>query len=162
MKFFVKGNGEQQKQLLQGGGKQGQEQQYGPPRAYHGTPQQRVFIHPSSMNFSTGNYSCPWLVFFSMVTTSKPFLRDVCECTGFGLLLFGGTLEVKPSEEVVVVGGWARMSAPPRIGVLISALRKKLDNLLLEKIRDSDFQVQGNDDGVMACCVKLLVGEGLM
>ena len=129
------------------------------PQSYHGVPQQRVFIHPSSMNHSTGNYSCPWLVNHSIVTTSKPFLRDVCEATGFGLLLFGGSLEVKPSEELLVVGGWARMAAPPRIGVLVGGLRKKMDELLMEKVKNVDFDLSAGS--VMKLVVKLVQGEGL-
>ena len=29
--------------------------------------EERVFIHPSSMNFGVCNYSCPWLVYNSSV-----------------------------------------------------------------------------------------------
>ena len=52
--------------------------------------EERVFIHPSSMNFGDSNYSCPWLVYNSSVRTSKPFLRDVMECNEYSLLLWGG------------------------------------------------------------------------
>ena len=52
--------------------------------------EERVFIHPSSMNFGASNYSCPWLVYNSLVRTSKPFLRDVTECNEYSLLLLGG------------------------------------------------------------------------
>jgi len=52
--------------------------------------EERVFMHPSSALFSAGNFSCPWLVYNSIVKTSKPFLRDVTECSAYALLLFGG------------------------------------------------------------------------
>jgi len=61
--------------------------------------EERVFIHPSSANFATGSYSCPWLVFHSIVRTSKPFLRDVTACNAYPLLLFGGKLEVQSSKK---------------------------------------------------------------
>ena len=60
--------------------------------------EERVFVHPSSINFGAGNYSCPWVVYNSLVRTSKPFLRDVTECDEYSLLLFGGELEIQASK----------------------------------------------------------------
>ncbi|RUS16233.1 P-loop containing nucleoside triphosphate hydrolase protein [Endogone sp. FLAS-F59071] len=41
--------------------------------------QGRVFIHPSSILFHVNNYSPPFLVYFSRMTTSKTFIRDGTE-----------------------------------------------------------------------------------
>lgn len=76
---------------------------------YHGVPEERVFVHPSSANFSVGNYSCPWLVYYQLVRTSKPFMRDVTECSNYDMLLFGGKIEVIAAYDYV------RMSANARI-----------------------------------------------
>lgn len=121
--------------------------------------EERVFIHPSSANFSTGSYSCPWLVFNSLVRTSKPFLRDVTECNAYALLLFGGPIEVQASKEIVVVDGWCQLGAHPRIGSLMGALRKRLDELLVQKINDPSFDIAASSE--MDVIVKLIKTDGL-
>jgi Oligonucleotide/oligosaccharide-binding (OB)-fold len=88
--------------------------------------EERVFIHPSSANFSTGAYSCPWLVYHSLVRTSKAFLRDVTECNVYTLLLFGGKLDVVASEGVATVDQWCKLGANARIGSLMAGLRAKV------------------------------------
>lgn len=85
---------------------------------YHGIPEERVFVHPSSANFSVGQYSCPWMVYYQLVRTSKPFMRDVTECSKYDLLLFGGSIEVLAADGLIVVDNYVRMSANARIGEL--------------------------------------------
>jgi ATP-dependent RNA helicase DHX57 len=121
--------------------------------------EERVFVHPSSVSFSRGSYSCPFLVYNSMVRTSKPFLRDVTECSAYALLLFGGELDIKASKGVVVVDGWVELSANARIGSLIGALRRKIDSLLADKIVNPTTDI--NSCPEMKIVVKLLRTEGL-
>ena len=45
--------------------------------------------------FHCSFFSCPWLVYNSIVKTSKPFLRDATECSAYAPLLFGGVLDVE-------------------------------------------------------------------
>ena len=120
--------------------------------------EERVFIHPSSANFSMGDYSCPWLVFHSMVRTSKPFLRDVTECNSYPLLLFGGPLEVKASKNIVTVDGWVQLSANARIGALMGGLRRKVDQLLRKKVQDPSFEVASTEE--MRLIIKLIIRDG--
>eukprot|EP00522_Entomoneis_paludosa_P010319 CAMPEP_0172441418 /NCGR_PEP_ID=MMETSP1065-20121228/1967_1 /TAXON_ID=265537 /ORGANISM="Amphiprora paludosa, Strain CCMP125" /LENGTH=1439 /DNA_ID=CAMNT_0013190781 /DNA_START=22 /DNA_END=4341 /DNA_ORIENTATION=- len=103
--------------------------------------EERVFIHPSSGNFSVGNYSCPWLVYNSLVRTSKPFLRDVTECNEYSLLLFGGDLEIQASQGVVVIDSWCKLSASPKIGTLVGGIRRRLDELLTLKVLDPSLDI---------------------
>jgi ATP-dependent RNA helicase DHX57 len=121
--------------------------------------EEMVFIHPSSANFSNGNYSCPYLVFNSMVRTSKPFLRDVTECSAYSLLLFGGELDVRASKSVIMVDGWAELSANARIGSLVAGLRTRVDALLERKVADPSFEIAASDE--MLLIVKLIVTDGL-
>ena len=121
--------------------------------------EERVFIHPSSALFSVGNFSCPWLVFNSMVKTSKPFLRDATECSAYSLLLFGGPLEVEARNNLIVVGGWAKLSANPRIGALIRGLRRKMDDLLSEKVKNPGADIA--DTPEMRLIVNLLMTDGM-
>jgi ATP-dependent RNA helicase DHX57 len=121
--------------------------------------EERVFIHPSSANFSNGNYSCPILVYNSLLRTSKPFLRDVTECSAYSLLLFGGTLEVKASKGTISVDGWVELSANARIGTLVGGLRMRLDKLMTEKAKDPSFDIAGSKE--MQLIVKLIASDGL-
>lgn len=121
--------------------------------------EERVFIHPSSINFRTGNYSCPFLVYNSMVRTSKPFLRDVTECSAYALLLFGGDLDIKASKGVVAVDGWGELSSNSRIGSLVGGLRRRLDALLAEKIEKPSMDIAVSQE--MKVIVKLIRTDGL-
>lgn len=123
------------------------------------TEEERVFIHPSSKNFATGNFSCPFLVFHSMVRTSKPFLRDVTECSAYPLLLFGGDLEIIASKETVVIDGWVELSANARIGSLMGGLRRRVDVLLTEKVKNPSLEIEASNE--MKLIVKLIKTDGL-
>jgi ATP-dependent RNA helicase DHX57 len=121
--------------------------------------QDRVFMHPSSALFSVGNYGCPWLVYHSMVKTSKPFLRDATECSAYALLLFGGNLEVEARNNVIVIDNWVRLSANARIGALIRGLRSKMDDLFEAKIKHPSMNI--SDTPEMGLIAKLLATDGL-
>ena len=121
--------------------------------------EERVFIHPTSGNFTSSSFSCPWLVFHALVRTSKPFLRDVTECSAYSLLLFGGDLEVQASKNIIFIDGWAAMSANGRIGTLVGGLRRKMDDLMLEKVRNPALEIE--DTNEMKLIVKLLKTDGL-
>jgi ATP-dependent RNA helicase DHX57 len=120
---------------------------------------ERVFLHPSSALFSVGNFSCPWLVYNSMVKTSKPFLRDATECSAYALLLFGGQLDVQARNGIIVIDDWVKLSANARIGALIRGLRGRMDNLLEEKIKDPKSDISNTPE--MELIVKLLITDGL-
>ena len=121
--------------------------------------EERVFIHPSSINFSTGSYGCPFLVFNSMVRTSKPFLRDVTECNAYALLLFGGELQIEASKGIVTVDNWVELSANARIGSLIGGLRRRIDALLAEKIVSPAIDVSSLPE--IQLVIKLVRTQGL-
>lgn len=120
--------------------------------------EERVFLHPSSSMFSVGTYACPWLVFHSMIRTSKPFLRDATECSAYGLLLFGGSLTVEARNSVIHIDDWIRLSANARIGALILGLRSKIDELLRQKINNPTVSI--SDTPEMQLIVKLLITDG--
>lgn len=121
--------------------------------------EERVFLHPSSSLFSVGNFSCPWLVYHSMVKTSKPFLRDATECSAYALLLFGGDMEVEARNSVIVVDGWVKLAANARIGALIRGLRSRLDSLLADKIKNPAMDISNTPE--MRLIVNLLFTDGM-
>ena len=120
---------------------------------------ERVFMHPSSFNFSVGSYSCPWLVYHELVRTSKAFLRDATECSAYSLLLFGGKLEVQASKGMILIDDWVRLAANARIGALIGGMRRKLDQLLAKKVEDPTFDLCNTVE--MKIIVNLLISDGL-
>jgi len=142
LKFFIRGSVEDQQAAL---------------NAHNNKNEERVFVHPSSFAFSVGSYYCPWLVYHSMVRTSKPFLRDVSECSAYALLLFND-LEVQAKEGVIVIDNWVKLAAKARIGSLVGGLRSRVDSLLTKKIDDPSFELAGTSE--MKLVVKLLVTDG--
>lgn len=123
------------------------------------TLEERVFIHPSSTNFQTGTYSCPFLVYHSLVRTSKPFLRDVTECSAYAMLLFGGDLEIRASQGIVVIDEWATLSTNARIGSLMGGLRRRMDVLLADKIKNPSLDIANSQE--MMLIAKLVMTDGL-
>ena len=97
---------------------------------------ERVFRHPSSVNFKQRDFPSPWMVFFQKVRTSKIFIRDATMIPPVALLLFGGDVEVMHQRNKIVVDGWMYFDAPARVGVLIRELRRELDALLERKIEN--------------------------
>jgi ATP-dependent RNA helicase DHX57 len=121
--------------------------------------EERVFMHPSSTNFSVGSYNCPWLVYHELVRTSKAFLRDATECSAYSLLLFGGKLEVQASKGLIIIDDWVRLAANARIGALVGGLRREVDELLSRKVEDPAFNIAATVE--MKLIVNLLVSDGL-
>ena len=68
-------------------------------------------------------------------------LRDVAEYSACSLLLFGGGLTVQVSKNVILIDGWVVMSADGRIGTLVGGLRGRMDDLMLEKVRNPALEI---------------------
>lgn len=85
-------------------------------------------------------------------------LRDVSECSAYSLLLFGGDLEVRATEGVVVVDDWVKLDAKARIAALIGGLRQRVDLLMEKKIEDPSFELANTNE--MLLIVKLLLTDG--
>jgi len=120
---------------------------------------ERVFIHNSSVNYSTNDWSSPWVVYHQRLQTSKPFLFDCTEASPYSLLLFGGPIEVNPTLETISVNGWVKFRAVGRIGALVGSLRKKIDELLWEKIRNPSIEISQRKE--IKALIKLLATDGM-
>lgn len=127
-------------------------------KEYHGIDEERVFRHPSSFNFSKSTYSCPWIVYHGLLRTTKVFNKDVTECRAYALLFFGGDITVLVASNMILVDGQVRLTANPRIGALIGGLRRKMDELLLEKIETPSMALAST---VIKLFVKLNLSDGL-
>ena len=113
---------------------------------FRGHWQERIFLHPGSVNFSFGEFRCPYLVYYEKsgsgsVGDERPgagraVLRDSTMVSPYAMLLFGGILRVNAASETIAVGTaeWVRFRAEPRIGALLKMLRQALAGLLADKI----------------------------
>ena len=104
--------------------------------------QGRVFIHPRSVNFSVGKYESGWLVYTSMVETSKVYVTESSMVPAYAVLLFGGKLRVDHDRGRIVVDDWAEFQAPGKIAVLICELQAEVDRVLEAKVGDPGLEVQ--------------------
>ncbi|ETN41859.1 uncharacterized protein HMPREF1541_03798 [Cyphellophora europaea CBS 101466] len=97
---------------------------------------ERVFLHPSTALFTAQSFPnhSAYVSFFTRMATSKTFVREVTPVNAYGLLLFGGRVEVDGSGAGVSVDGWVRMRGWARIGVLVARLRGVLDAELRRRV----------------------------
>lgn len=120
---------------------------------------ERVFLHPSSSNFTQTQYDSPWLLYTELVQTSKLFVRESTMVNPYALLLFGGRIDVEHDKNLLSVDGWIQFHAIARIGVLIKAIRQHLDRLLLAKIEDPGVDIAQSD--LVTAIGHLLTSEGM-
>jgi ATP-dependent RNA helicase DHX57 len=101
----------------------------------------RVFIHPSSINFSAGKFESGWLVYSDIMQTSKIFIRECSMVPVYAVLLFGGKITVQHEKGIVIVDDWAKFKAPARIGVLVREMRQMLGEILDKKIQNAQYDI---------------------
>ncbi|CAH0474125.1 unnamed protein product [Peronospora belbahrii] len=120
---------------------------------------ERVFLHPSSCNFTQTQYDSPWLLYTDLVETSKLFVRESTMVNPYALLLFGGRLEVLHEKNLLMLDGFICFHAVARIGVLIKSIRQHLDGLLMEKLADPSVDIAKSE--LVTAISHLLKTEGM-
>lgn len=130
-----------------------------PSRSASFVPRERVFLHPSSCNFVQTQYDSPWLLYTELVQTSKVFVRESTMVNPYALLLFGGALDVVHEKNLLRLDNWIQFSAVARIGVLIKAIRKHLDELLVAKIENPALDIAQSE--LVSAISHLLKSEGM-
>ncbi|KAI1192024.1 DEAD/DEAH box helicase [Nemania serpens] len=121
----------------------------------------RVFIHPSSALFDSQGFTgnAAFVSYFTMISTSKIFIRDLTPFNAFTLLLFSGAIELDTLGRGLVVDGWLRLRGWARIGVLVSRLRGMVDNIIAMKVNNPHIDVRNNE--VIKMVAKLIELDGL-
>ncbi|KAK5993263.1 Putative ATP-dependent RNA helicase ucp12 [Cladobotryum mycophilum] len=106
----------------------------------------RVFVHPSSTLFGSQGFSgnATYMSYFSMISTSKIFIRDLTPLNAYTLLMFSGPIELDTLGRGLVVDGWLRLRGWARLGVLVARLRAMVDNLIAEKVENPSLDLAGN------------------
>ena len=93
------------------------------------------------------------------VRTSQTFLRDITVIGPAALLLFGGRLQVVHGAGHVLIDDWLRVRAPAPTAVLVSELRRGLDFLLQQKIRQPKADVTADGQRLIDSIIALLQHE---
>ncbi|GAP89104.1 putative pre-mRNA-splicing factor atp-dependent rna helicase prp22 [Rosellinia necatrix] len=121
----------------------------------------RVFIHPSSALFDSQGFTgnAAFVSYFTMISTSKIFIRDLTPFNAFTLLLFSGIIELDTLGRGLVVDGWLRLRGWARLGVLVSRLRGMVDNVIAMKVNNPHMDVRDNE--VIRMAAKLIEFDGL-
>ncbi|XWW96743.1 hypothetical protein V2A60_004723 [Cordyceps javanica] len=121
----------------------------------------RVFVHPSSTIFDSQGFSghAAYMAYFSIIATSKVFIRDLSPFNVYTLLMFSGPIELDTLGRGLLVDGWLRLRGWARIGVLVARLRGMVDNLIAEKVEKPGLDLRGND--VIKLVTKLIELDGL-
>ena len=126
-----------------------------------------VNIHPSSVNFKVGQYETPYLIYHEKVRTSRVFVRELCMVPVYPMVLFGGAdgvnVELQRGQFVLnLEDGWIKfVTSSHTIAECLKEMRSELDNLLEEKIREPQLNLNTYARGklVINTLVKLLSNE---
>ena len=134
-------------------------------------PSNRVFLHPSSTLFPPGSqppqFAPPnpnYLSYFSAISTSKHFIRECSPLNAYALLLFGGHVEMDTAGRGLLVDGWLKVRAHPRIGALVGRLRGMLEGVLggwSDGVGDGDGGTEGMRREVVRVVGRLVEMDGM-
>ncbi|KAM5342614.1 hypothetical protein ACJ41O_013580 [Fusarium nematophilum] len=107
----------------------------------------RVFVHPSSTLFGSQGFSgnAAYMAYFSLISTSKIFIRDLTPFNAYTLLLFSGPIELDTLGRGLLVDGWLRLRGWARIGVLLARLRGMVDALIAKKVENPELNVKNEE-----------------
>ncbi|KAF0030351.1 hypothetical protein F2P81_017082 [Scophthalmus maximus] len=125
----------------------------------------KVCIHPKSVNAEETEFNYTWLIYHLKMRTSSIFLYDCTEVSPFSLLFFGGDITIQKDEgqETIAVDKWIVFRSPARIAHLVKSLKKELDSLLEEKIRNPapvDWENrQSKDCAVITAIIDLITTQ---
>eukprot|EP00980_Cylindrotheca_fusiformis_P015390 scaffold4329_cov115-Cylindrotheca_fusiformis.AAC.7 len=122
--------------------------------------EERLYFHSSSVNAKKKSFSGShgWVVFHEKFgTPNRISVSTTCFVNPFALLLFGGTVDVKYLQRMVVIDDWIEVRMAAQIGVILRELRKKLDILLQKMIEQPDTnEIDKFDSTVIEGIVNIL------
>ena len=106
---------------------------------------ERLYFHSTSVNASKKRYSSSdkWVCFFEKFgTPNRTSVSTTCFLHPFALLLFGGGIDVRYTDRIVMVDEWIQIEMAAQMGVILRELRKQVEILLQKKIREADVSEQ--------------------
>jgi len=124
---------------------------------------EKCVVHPMSLNARQQDSFASdrgWLLFHEKVQTSQIFLRDSTLVGPIPLLLFGSELKVDKKRTQIMTGGLTFRTRQEVTSVLLRALRRELDRLLLLKVADPAADLSTNAVTLLGTLTRLLQLEG--
>jgi ATP-dependent RNA helicase DHX57 len=120
----------------------------------------RVFIHPSSVNFSNTLFGNSRYLLYGEISVSmnpgqgfKAYLRDTTEAATYPLLFFGGKLEAQYLQGTITIDNWIKFVASGKQVALIQATRRAFDAILTEKIENPSIDHHNNEVVKTVCAL---------
>lgn len=86
-------------------------------------------------------------------------IRDCTVISPISLLLFGGSLHVQHRSNAIVIDNRIRIRAATPVAVMFKKLRLALDDLILKKIENPEFESGVEEDKVLDIIKTLLIDE---
>lgn len=93
------------------------------------------------------------------VKTHRLMLRDCTVVSPLSLLLFGGAIKVKHGSAEVSIDDWITIKAVGDIAVLMKKMRKALDDLMYQKLKQPGKDFSEFDSEILSSLVSLLRSE---
>lgn len=129
----------------------------GVPALWH--KKERVYFHSSSVNHKKVELGSEWIIFHEKFATSRVFVSATSVAKPFSLLLFGGNIDVKHLERIVIVDDWIELRAAGKTGVMFRQLRQELVTLLKSKMANSPDSDEEKTNKVINGIVKIISHE---
>ncbi|CAB0037009.1 unnamed protein product [Trichogramma brassicae] len=111
-----------------------------------------VNLHPSSVNYTVGHYSSPYLVYQEKIKTSKIFIREVTMVSILSLVLFSGYgIDIELHNGTFIISledGWIMFAVESeRTAQLLQHARVELVKLLEQKMQDPLMNIVAHPNG---------------
>jgi len=103
--------------------------------------EERIYFHKDSIHATKKRFlsSESWVIFHEKFgTPSRTSVSTTAFVHPFALLLFGGSVEVKHRERMVVIDDWMSIGMSAQTGVILRELRNRMGILLQRMIERAD------------------------
>lgn len=97
-----------------------------------------VSISSSSLNEKAPRFDTHFLVYHEKVKTHQIVVHDCTAVTALDIMLFGSEMQVMHAQHRAVLDGWIELHVPPRVAVLVKALRRQLTEVMRRRIAEVD------------------------
>ena len=125
---------------------------------------QRVFIHPRSVNYNTTDYDCPYLLYNSIQSndSGKISIFDCSVSTAYSyLLLSNSTLTVDHNNNLLLIDDYIKFRCNnTKVIILIKQLRHYLNVLFHNKITDPSLSMNSKTNPVLDAIQRLISTNG--
>ena len=119
----------------------------------------QVFLHPASSLFSVSEFETGWVCYSDIMKTSKIMVRAASMVPCYSVLIFGGKIEVRHEQGVLVMDEWAKFKAPAKIAILVREMRQLVNKLLSLKVENPRLDISASE--LVDVLLKILTTDGV-